>query len=50
MWSQENYYIQDTEDGAVFVQTLRWDPNPDVYKYDFTIEKEGRRGKYSIIE
>lgn len=50
MWSQENYYIQDTEDGAVFVQTLRWDPNPDVYKYDFTIEKEGRRGKYELVD
>ena len=50
LWAQENYYIQDTEDGAVFVQTLRWDPNPDVYKYEFTIEKEGRRGKYELVD
>jgi len=50
LWSQENYYIQDTEDGAVFVQTLRWEPNPDVFKYDFTIEKEGRRGKYELVD
>lgn len=46
----ENYYIQDTSEGAVFVQTFRWEANDYVSKYVFTIEKLSKRGKWEQID
>lgn len=48
-WAQENYYIQDTEDGAIFIQKFSWESNPDVLKYEFTIEMQNKKGKYEQI-
>lgn len=46
----ENYYIQDTSDGAVFIQTFRWEENDFVQKYVFTMEKLNKRGKWEQID
>lgn len=46
----QNYYIQDTSDGAVFVQTFKWEQNDYVQKYVFTIEMLNKKGKWEQID
>ena len=51
IWAQtQNYYIQDTADGATFIQTFRWEANPYVQKYVFIIEKLNKRNKWEQID
>lgn len=45
-----NYYIQDTSEGATFIQTFRWEDNPYVQKYVFTIEKLNKKNKWELID
>lgn len=54
LWSQnsstQSYYIQDTEEGATFIQTFRWEANDFVQKYIFIIEKQNKKGNWEEID
>lgn len=46
----QDYYLKDTKDGAVFVQRFSWDENPNVLKYEFIIEKLNKRDKWEPLD
>ena len=46
----ENYFLQDTTEGAVFIQRFSWNENPNVLKYEFIMEKQTRKDRWEQIE